>query len=296
FQSIPAVTGEDPLRFYAGQPLRAPGGERVGSLCILDTKPHSIDAGDLGLLRDLADLVEKELAMSAELSQAAEVQRQLLPKAPPTVPGYQIAGRCVPAAEVGGDFFDWYTLDDGTPQITLADVMGKGVPAALIAASVRAILRGGSLHNELEAAVNKSAHGMESDLDETGRFVTLFTARIDQATGTVTYVDAGHGLSIILDTSGGHRELISDGLPLGAVAGDRWQSHTALLAPGETLMSVSDGFLDFYDTTANAIAGAIRATAETVTAQQLVDRMVAFSARHLPTDDLTVVIVRRDAE
>ncbi|MET0916525.1 MAG: SpoIIE family protein phosphatase, partial [Jiangellaceae bacterium] len=200
FQSIPAVTGEDPLRFYAGQPLRAPGGERVGSLCILDTKPHSIDAADLGLLRDLADLVEKELAMSAELSQAAEVQRQLLPKVPPTVPGYQIAGRCVPAAEVGGDFFDWLTLDDGTPQITLADVMGKGIPAALIAASVRAILRGGSLHNGLEAAVNQSALGMEPDLDETGRFVTLFTARIDQATGTVTYVDAGHGLSIILDT------------------------------------------------------------------------------------------------
>ena len=295
FRGIPAVVApDDALRFYAGHPLRAPGGERVGALCILDTKPHPINEADLDLLRDLADLVEKELARTAELSQAAEVQQQLLPKVPPTIPGYQVAGRCVPAAEVGGDFFDWYTLDDGTPQITLADVMGKGIPAALIAASVRAILRGGSLHNELDEAVNKSARGLESDLSETGRFVTLFTARIDQATGNVTYVDAGHGLSIILDTNGGYRELTSDGLPLGAVSGERWESHTAHLAPGETLMAVSDGFLDFYDNTADAIAGAIRSTAETTTAQELVDRMVAFSARHVPTDDLTVVIVRRD--
>jgi serine phosphatase RsbU (regulator of sigma subunit) len=294
FRDIPAVTSPDGLRFYAGHPLRAPGGERVGALCLLDDRPREISEPDLELLRDLAGLVERELAMSTELTQAAEVQRRLLPRVPPVVPGYEIAGRCLPAREVGGDFFDWYQLDDGTPQITIADVMGKGISAALVAASVRSMLRGGSLHNDLPDAVNKSSHGLEADLDEIGRFVTVFTARVDPPTGEVTYVDAGHGLSLILEVGGGHRRLVSDGLPLGALNADTWQAHTAQLAPGETLMTVSDGFLDFYDTEADAIAAAVRANAQTSTAQELVDRMAAFSARHVPTDDVTVVIVRRD--
>jgi serine phosphatase RsbU (regulator of sigma subunit) len=295
FRGIPAVTPPDGLRFYAGHPLRAPGGERVGALCLLDDRPREISESDLELLRDLAGLVERELATSAELTQAAEVQRQLLPRVPPVVPGYEIAGRCLPAREVGGDFFDWYLLDDGTPQITIADVMGKGISAALVAASVRSTLRGGSLHNDLADAVNKSSHGLEADLDEIGRFVTVFTARVDPPTGEITYVDAGHGLSLIMEVGGGHRRLVSDGLPLGALNADTWQSHTAQLAPGETLMTVSDGFLDFYDTEADAIAAAVCANAQTTSALELVDRMAAFSARHVPTDDVTVVIVRRDA-
>jgi serine phosphatase RsbU (regulator of sigma subunit) len=172
--------------------------------------------------------------------------------------------------------------------------MGKGISAALIAAGVRSILRGASLHNNLAEALAKAARGLEQDLNETGRFVTLFAARLDPATGNVTYVDAGHGLSVIISADGVARKLTSTELPLGAVAGAAWTAHTDHLAPGETLMSVSDGFLDFYLDETAAIAGAIRATSKTTTAAELVERMIAFSARHVAADDVTVAIVRRD--
>ncbi|MFB2351640.1 PP2C family protein-serine/threonine phosphatase, partial [Priestia megaterium] len=81
---------------------------------------------------------EDELARSSEEERAATVQRALLPKRRPDLPGYSVAGACVPARDVGGDFFDWHATHDGL-SITLADVMGKGVGAAIIAASVRAV-------------------------------------------------------------------------------------------------------------------------------------------------------------
>lgn len=295
FADNPAVVGEDGLRFYAGHPLSAPGGERVGALCIVDHKPRRISESDLELLRDLADLVEKELAVSAELSRAGEVQQQLQPTEPPHVPGYEIAGRCLPAHEVGGDFFDWYPLEGGCLQITLADVMGKGIPAAIIAASVRAMLRGAAQYNELPEAVNRAGHALEYDLSQTGSFVTAFTARLDPATGTLQYVDAGHGLSVIVDNHGSHRRLVSDGMPLGALSKDTWTAHTEHLAPGETLISVSDGFLDLVPDLTEAVERGITASDASISAQALVDRMTTF-AQQTPTDDVTVVVVRRTAD
>lgn len=292
FAANPAVTAVDGLRFYAGHPLSAPGGERVGALCIVDHRPRHMSDSDLALLRDLADLVENELATSAERTRAGEVQQQLLPEAPPQLPGYEIAGRCVPASEVGGDFFDWYAHADGRVEITLADVMGKGIPAALVAASVRSILRGASRYNELPAAVNRSVRALEGDFAQTGTFVTLFTARLEPATGVVRYVDAGHGLSVIVDIHGSHRRLLSDDLPLGALVHDTWTAHTERLAPGETLISVSDGFLDLIPDLDEAIARGITASDAAPSAQALVDRMTAFTDQ-APTDDVTVVVVRR---
>lgn len=293
FSSFPAVA--DGLRFYAGQPLSAPGGERVGALCIVDDKPRELSESDLALLRDLADLVEKELAVSGEIARAGEVQRQLLPRTPPDVPGYAFAGSCRPTHEVGGDFFDWYTVNDGSPQLTVADVMGKGVSAALVAATVRAMLRGATHFNGVAEAVNRAAFALEPDLDETGSFVTLFTARLDPPSGTLTYVDAGHGLSVVIDRHGHTRRLVSDGLPLGTMTLEPLSGQTAHLAPGDTLLSVSDGYLDFFAGLDEAIAAAVRASGEASSAHALVERMVEFTDGQTPLDDITVVVVRRDS-
>ncbi len=164
-------------------------------MCIIDDKPRTLTEGETKLLVDLADWVEKELASDAELLHAAEVQRGLLPQRPPDVPGFEIAGRCIPTRAAGGDFYDWYSLGDGTTfQVVLADVMGKGVGAALIAASVRALLRGASRFNPLDEAVIRTGLSLEADLDELGSFVTLFAVRLRSDDPTVQYVDAGHGL------------------------------------------------------------------------------------------------------
>lgn len=97
YHSNPFVVEDPSIRFYAGQPLAAPGGQRVGALCILDDKPRDISESELDLLRDLANWVEKEMAIDEELVRASEVQRSLLPRRTPVVPGYEVAGICVPA-------------------------------------------------------------------------------------------------------------------------------------------------------------------------------------------------------
>lgn len=292
FRSNPLVTEKPGIRFYAGQPLAAPGGQPVGTLCILDDHPREITTAELALLRDLADWVEKEMATDQELWRASEVQRRLLPAAAPSLPGYAVAGRCRPAREVGGDFFDWYAVEDQY-QFVVSDVMGKGVAAAIIGASVRAVLRGASRFNELEEAMNRAAVALEQDLAETSSFATLFCARLDPVRHTLSYVDAGHGLNVVLGQSGEVRRLESDGLPLGAGFGEPLRVHDDALGPGETLLSVSDGFLDFFPTLQEALAAAQEMWRQTGDVQGLVDAMHAFVGPMPPPDDITVLAVQR---
>jgi stage II sporulation SpoE-like protein/GAF domain-containing protein len=292
YRSNPLVVDKPSIRFYAGQPLAAPGGQLVGTLCILDDKPREVTGGELSLLRDLADWVEKELAIDQELLRASEVQRRLLPASAPDVPGYQVAGRCRPARQVGGDFFDWYRLDDQL-QFVVCDVMGKGVAAAIIGASIRALLRGASRFNPVGEAVNRTAFTLEQDLLETSSFATLFCARLDPSRHQVSYVDAGHGLSVVLEASGSVRRLAADGLPLGASFGEQLTLHQEQLQPGDTLLSVSDGFLDFFPDPRSALEVARRLHRETADVDELVEAIDRFAGAAPPPDDITVVAVRR---
>lgn len=297
FATFPNVTADPGIRFYAGAPLATPDGQPVGSLCIVDHQPRSLSPEQVELLSDLAAWVEKELARDQELAQAAEMLRLMQPRQAPSLPGFTLAGNCLSAREVGGDFYDWYPLSDGTHQFLLGDVMGKGVPAALIASSVRAVLRGASRFNALGEAVTRSAYSLDWDLDETGTFVTLFCARLDAATATVEYVDAGHGLAVVVDGYGTHRQLVSEGLPMGALPRDRWEAQRTVLAPGESLVVASDGFLDLFGGLPECLEALQKARTDTTGAAPLVSRLTAAAlAEGVPEDDLTLVVLHREEE
>ena len=292
FASYPSVAMDGGVRFYAGQPLHAPGGARVGSLCIVDTRHRTLDENQLAILRELADFVETELARTDELDRAGELQRTLLPRRVPHLPGYDVAGVCLPASAVGGDFFDWHSVGDDF-QVVIADVMGKGIPAAIIGASVRSVLRGASRYNDVEVAVNRAAAALESDLFETSTFVTLLAARLDPPSGTLTYVDAGHGIAGVVTRDGRAHQFESDGLPLGAPAWEPWRADRVVLEPGDTFIALSDGLLDLFDTLEDAREAA-RATVESCsTAQEVVDIVAAYARDHHATDDVTAVVIRR---
>ena len=219
-----AVWADGGARFYAGQPLSVHG-QNVGALCLLDYEPRGFTSAERRTLRDLGTWVEKELSTDKELFQAREVQRRLLPARRPAVPGLDVAAHCIPASDVGGDFYDWQ-VSDGTLQVMIADVMGKGMAAALLAAGVRAVMRSTSRDSGLAESLNRTAASMQEDLDETSTFVTMFAARVDPVTGAMEYVDAGHGLAIVLSPDGSSRQLRSAGLPLGAVHDDTWTSRS----------------------------------------------------------------------
>jgi hypothetical protein len=292
FATNPFVTQGPGIRFYAGQPLVAPGGQRIGSLCILDSKPREIPPAELSLLRDLADWVEKELSMDEEMLRASVVQRRLLPNRSPRVAGYEVAGRCLTARNVSGDFFDWFPVGDEF-QVVLADVMGKGVAAALIGATVRAVIRGASRFNDLGAAIDRASIALEEDLADTETFVTLFCARLDARTHRFHYVDAGHGLSVVLRRDGSLERLAADGLPLGVGFGDVLRLHEVALGPGDALVTMSDGMLDFFPTTDDALEAARQVGRRSTTAEELVEQLCRFADGADPLDDVTVLAVRR---
>lgn len=305
FATHPVVTGSPKVRFYAGHPVRTPDGHRVGALYLIDRAPRDLSNEQAAMLSELAGWVESELALREELARAEDVQHGLLPHGPPSIPGFGVAGCCIPASEVGGDFFDWFPVGDEF-QFTIADVMGKGLGAALIAASVRAVLRTtlrapprrGDVERRrpllIADAVTNAARGMEPDLHETSSFVTLFTARLEVATGMLRYVDAGHGLSAVVGVDGVPHLLSSNDIPIGVVPDDSWSEHVVQLEPGDTLISVSDGVLDFFPSALEILDAAAILARGSDTAQQLIDEIIRFARGRRIDDDITALVVRRD--
>ncbi|WP_179873026.1 SpoIIE family protein phosphatase [Microcella indica] len=288
-----AVRAQDGLiNFYAGHPLYASTGERIGAFCIYDPHPRAFSEREQAMLRDLASWVQQELSVSQELSRAAEVQQGLLPSKMLSMPGWDIAGFCQPARAVGGDFYDWYPVGEGAA-ITLADTMGKGIAAAIIAATVRAVLRSAARFGDVTGAVNLAAASLNADLDTTGLFVTLFHARVDMDSGEVTFVDAGHGLTVIARTDGTIERLRSHSPPLGVDIDTEWEEQTITLEPGDTLVAASDGVLDLYDGSLDGLDRVAALALLASSSQEVVDAL-RTRARGTSSDDVTVVVVRRD--
>jgi hypothetical protein len=294
FARNPYVTGDPNVRFYAGASLTS-GDTRIGTLCLVDSRPRTFTASERRMLDELARWAESELRRSAEMEQAAEVQRAMLPRTGAVdVPGYEILGTCVPSRAVGGDLVDWYRTDDGDLVVTLGDVMGKGLGAALMMATVRSAMRtAGRLHQPAEA-VREAARALDDDLQETGTLVTLCQARLTPETGRLSWADAGHGLMVLVRADGTVTRARDGGLPLGALPGDSWPEYSLDLAPGDVVVAFSDGVLDMFPTVDEAFATVI----ETIRSAdgdiaQYVDRLTAYARSAALPDDVTAVVIRR---
>jgi len=280
------------VRFYAGAPVMAPTGQPVGTLCIADTEPRRLTASEEGTLQDLAAWVEREIATEDDLSHAAEVQRRLRPRRPDNLRDIDVGGACVPSLQVGGDFYDWQWID-GRLQVVIADVMGKGLSAALIAAGLRATMRGTSRYNDLSNSVARTARSILEDLGDTESFVTLFASRIDPATGDLEYIDAGHGLAAIVSPGGDWRQLSGSDLPMGILPDQQWKCQHDRLAADETLIMVSDGVLDVFANGKAAMEQAIIEVAKEDECQKLAEAIVELAKYRRSADDVTAVTVRR---
>jgi hypothetical protein len=296
FAHFPSVTGSPHIRFYAGHPLQGAGGHRVGALCLVDENPRTFSEAEQALLAELASWVQRELDRTAELDSAARVQQALLPRCVPTVAGYEVAGMCLPAGSVGGDFFDWYHDSDGHLVLTLADVMGKGLPASIIMATVRAVMRSTTRDGDPGHAVTEAAATLHEDLERTGRLVTLCHAQLDPARHELRYADAGHGLMLLVRADGTAHRPRSGGLPLGVLADQTWDESVVHLEPGDTVLAFSDGLLDLYDGTLDSLEQIAEVVRDCVDATHLIDRFTVLARRlGVRVDDVTVVAVRRES-
>lgn len=251
--------------------------------------PHG-DRGVVTIVRDVT--VERR-----ELEHAAQVQARLFPQDSPRVPGYEVAARAVSAGMVGGDFYDWVLADERLT-LVLADVMGKGLGAAILAATARTALRTRADDGDLGPAVTAAEQAVDDDLRRTGAFVTAFVARLDPRTHHLEYVDAGHGLAFVARKATGHVErLAATGPPLGVLTGLTREARRLTLDPGDLVVAVSDGMLDALGGAIGDLAAVEAVLRDDGGAQDVVTSLLALvpSDAHLP-DDVTVVVLHRHLE
>jgi serine phosphatase RsbU (regulator of sigma subunit) len=240
------------------------------------------------------ELEKKQAQLAQEIARAAVVQSELLPTEHPPIAGFEIGARCLPASAVGGDFYDWQVLSDRTLSFTVGDVMGKGMSAALLMATVRAVIRATVSELGPAAAMQHTAKSLDGDLTRSGSFVTLFHAQLNTDTAELRYVDAGHGQVILRRADGSIEMLQPWGLPIGVLTSELYGEGRVTLEPGDLLVIYSDGLTEarpdlFRDRT--TLAGQILPDEPAAaTAARLVE--LATETGPLP-DDLTVVVVRR---
>ena len=190
--------------------------------------------------------VEERTRIEQELRTAQFIQRSLLPKDVPPLPGWQLMPAYRPAREVGGDFYDFLPFEDGRLGIVIGDATDKGVSAALLMATTCTMLRtaaqGSASPGEILARVND----LLNPTIPTGMFVTCFYAILNPANGCVQYANAGHDLPFWRH-SNGVSELRATGMPLGMMPGSRYDEHEATVGPGDSLLFYSDGLVEAHN-------------------------------------------------
>lgn len=242
--------------------------------------------------RRLDVIVAREQAIAREIDLGGQVQRALLPKGVSPVDGYEVAGICIPARTVGGDFYDWYPIPGGLG-FTLGDVMGKGVGAGMIAATAHSVVRSTRGDDDPIAALRRADKVLSTELVEVGSFTTMFHARLRAEDGLLRYGDAGHGLTVLVRADGTWERLSSTDLPLGLGVGGQWDCHEIVLEPGAMVVSFSDGVLDLYDGSLDAVGRVGALAAAATSAAGLVDSLSMIARQTTNPDDVTIVALRR---
>jgi len=293
YSDMPMVVDDPNVRFYAGVPLRVGDDDvKVGTLCLIDPTPRTLEPDDLALLEELGVWAERELAAGADEDRLRTVLTGLQPSAL-ALPGYRVGGMSVPHGVVSGDFHDWHVTGDDLV-VTVADVMGKGMSAGLLAATIRgALLARGSEPTDRAVAALEAQVG--PDLSRAESFATMFHGRLTPATGRMEFTDAGHGLAIQLHADGTETVLRSYDLPIGLhpVGADR-VTGTLELEPGDVLLLVSDGALELWDSTLASLGALGAMWRDAPEIDTFLGRVRTRAVTHDPGDDLTVVVVARD--
>lgn len=239
--------------------------------------------------------------VESEMRTAAEIQRRLIPTATLDDEGFEFASCWRPARNVGGDYFDVLYRSDGRRLVVVADVSGKGYPAALTMSNMQAMVR---TLAERSATVGEIACELNRRLTESsvfGRFVTMVCAEFDPAAATVRYVNCGHLPALLMRPGGPPERLETGGPPLGAVDDAVFLEGSARFEPGDSLVLFTDGLSEAKDPVGGllgleAIEAACARSAGSgpgAVRDELLSTADAFMKGKAPHDDLTLIAVRK---
>jgi sigma-B regulation protein RsbU (phosphoserine phosphatase) len=195
----------------------------------------------------LTTAIGREMAqrerLNRELEIAMEVQEHLFPQRLPSVPGLDYCGRCRPAREVGGDYYDFLELPEGRLGIAIGDVSGKGIGAALMMASLEASLRAQASVCHDIAELMKRVNSLIYDASSASRYATLFYAEYDPRSRQLSYVNAGHNPPLILRNPSADYQVLrlETGGPVIGILQQCYQQESFLLEPGDLVVLFTDG-------------------------------------------------------
>jgi len=294
-------------------------GRRLGVLAVADKESRdgsvldftATDARLLSLFANQAaaaietarlhkEAIEKE-RIERELELAAAIQREILPRSLPEIAGVELAAANLPTRQVGGDYYDFFPLSNGRLGFLVADVSGKGVPAALLVSTVHA-----AVHLSIDEA--KTIVELVERIDRhlrryaaTRKFLTLFFGIIEPESGALRYVSAGHNPALLVSASGTLERLDSTGVPVGMLPHASWREETRTMQPGDLLAVYTDGLTEAVDGSDEefGLERLERGIAEgrALPAKRLCDEVllkVADFARGMPQyDDQTLLLLRR---
>jgi len=312
-QQVPLRGHEGEGRVMRAIPMIVPGGKPLGVVAIFDelvgdplNEGRERDLQLNGFLNQAARALHTVSIRRQELAMAGRLQASLLPEAPLKAPGWDVAAIWRPARETSGDFYDFLALPDGRVGIVIADVVDKGMGAALLMALARTLLRTYAADYPdnpgrlLEVVNQRIIADMKS-----GLFVTLFYGVLDLHNSRLTYCNAGHPPPFIFLPSqeGPARALGRTGIPLGISDGVAWEQASTEIPPGALLLLYTDGIPDAMRPTGelfgeSRMQAAVRANLGRPSAaiqDALIASVFAFAESEPQVDDITVMTIARQA-
>jgi sigma-B regulation protein RsbU (phosphoserine phosphatase) len=182
-----------------------------------------------------------------EVEEAREIQQGFLPQEIPPLPGYQISGAWQPARIVGGDYYDVLPFDGDAVALCIADVAGKGMPAAMLMSNFQAGVRGFASPSMSPDTLCEKLNGLIARNIAADRFITFFYAHLDGPSRRLSYANAGHNAPIVLHRDGSHHRLDAGGGVLGIFKKQSFTSQTIELAPGDRVVLFTDGVTEAHD-------------------------------------------------
>jgi sigma-B regulation protein RsbU (phosphoserine phosphatase) len=270
-----------------------------------DQRLLAIIAAQSAQVVENARLYEEEQAlrrMQEEVRLASEIQLGLLPKASPKIPGYDIAGVSIPAQVVGGDYFDFIPVHQSKLAISLGDVSGKGLAAALLMANLQATIRAQTLLRLPPKECLKRSNSLMFQSTDSHKFATLFYGVLDAESHELCYSNAGHEWPFIFGASGDPVRLDVGGIVLSCMEDFPYEEAVVSLNPGDLLVIFSDGVTEAVNESREEFGekglSALIQKNLSESSRGLVEKIVAAVGQHAGNqpqmDDITLVVVRRE--
>ena len=241
-------------------------------------------------------------ALRQELDIAHSMQLTILPTSFPCTPQFEVHGQVLPAKEVGGDFYDIYRLEDGRLGLVIADVSGKGIPAALFMMVCRTLLKGIAIGMGSPGGALTEANTLLHAENQASMFVTVFYGVFNPRTGSLTYANAGHEPPVLRHSDGSTEALpFTGGVPLGIVDDMKFEERTSTLAPGEFVFLFTDGVTEALNESEEEfgnerVRGTIAEVGPGGTAHEALDTLVRtvvqFTGKAEQFDDLTCLVLK----